>query len=373
MFAVAATFGIFFSHQTLIVLTPYYVAASGSGDAVTGSITGVFMFAATVTPLAMARLLSLYDTRSLLVVSVLLLAAPAFAYSLTPDPVSVAALSLVRGVGFGIAAVACAMVISVQAPPERRGAAVGWFGLAASAPAIFGPGLAFALVGAFGFVYMFLFVGLVTFLSLAAVLPLGPMPPIPAGGAGVSRALRRSALLLPSAMFAFAALVYGGLLTFVPLYLETAEVNGSSVLFFLIFGTSIAVSRALGGTLLERFGAAVVFPVSLGASIFAVLLLALVPLAGVPPLVALLFGCGFGTAATATHAVLVSRVSREGYGTVNALYNVAFNGGIGAGGALFGVVAQAGGYAFTFLSAALWLAASAALFLLDRAMSGSDE
>lgn len=372
VFAVAATFSLFFSHQTLIVLAPYYVAASGSGDAVTGSITGVFMFAATVTPLAMARLLSRYDTRSLLVVSVLLLAAPAFAYSLTPDPVAVAALSLVRGVGFGIAAVACAMVISVQAPPGRRGTAVGWFGLAASAPAVFGPGLAFALVDAFGFVYMFLIVGLVTLLSLAAVLPLGPMPPIPAGGAGIGLALRRSALLLPSSMFASAALVYGGLLTFVPLYLET-EANGSSVVFFLIFGTSIAVSRALGGSLLERFGAAVVFPASLGASIVGVLLLALVPLSGIPPLVALLFGGGFGTAATATHAILVSRVSREGYGAANSLYNIAFNGGIGAGGALFGVVAQAAGYTFTFLSAAFWLAASVALFLVDRATSGSGE
>ena len=323
MLAVAATFGIFFSHQTLIVLTPYYVAASGSGDAVTGSITGVFMFAATVTPLDMARLLSRYDTRSLLVVSVLLLAAPAFAYSLTPDPAAVAAFSLVRGVKFGIAAVACAMVISVQAPPGQRGAAIGWFGLAASAPAIFGPGLAFALVGAFGCMYMFLIVGLVTLLSLAAVLPLGPMPPIPAGGADMGLALRRSALLLPSSMFASAALVYGGLLTFVPLYLET-EVNGLSVLFFLILGASIAVSRAFGGTLFERFGAAVVFPVGLGAAILGVLLLALVPLAAVAPLVALLFGGGFGTAATATHAVLVSQVSREGYGTANSLYNVAF-------------------------------------------------
>lgn len=371
-FAVVATFGMFFSHQTLIVLTPYYVATSGSGDAVTGSITGVYMFAATATPLAMARLLSRYDTRSLLVVSVLLLAAPAFAYPLTAEPAAVAALSLVRGVGFGIAAVGCAMAISVLALPERRGAAVGWFGLAASSPAIFGPGLGFSLVDAVGFAYTFLIVGLTTLLTLATVLPIGPMPPIPASGAGMRRALRRRSLLLPSSMFACAALVYGGLLTFVPLYLEV-EARGSSAIFFLILGVAIAISRLVGGTILERFGPALVFPASLGAGLLGVLLLALVPLAATPPVVALLFGLGFGTAATATHAVLVSRVSREGHGTANSLFNVAFNGGIGAGGAIFGVVAQAAGYTFTFLSATLWLVASAAIFLADHADQETDE
>lgn len=372
--ATASTFGVFFSHQTLIVLTPYYVAVSGSGDAATGLVTGVFMLAATVTPLGMSRLLSRFDTRSLLVVSVLLMAAPTLAYPLTSSPMVVAALSLIRGVGFGIAAVGCATAVSVLTPLEKHSAAVGWFGLAASSPGILGPSFGLSLVSMAGFGWTFVLMGLLTLVTLAVILPLGSMPPIPASGAGsgISWALRRGSLVLPSLMFAAAALVYGGLLTFVPPYLDE-QISGSASVFFLILGSAIALSRYTGGTALERFGAVLVFPASLGASAAGVLLLGLAPFSAAPFVAALLFGTGFGTVATATHATLVSRVNREGYGTANSLFNVAFNGGIGAGGALFGVVAHAIGYAFTFLSATIWLAAGMVFFAYDRGSQKKEE
>ena len=92
----------------------------------------------------------------------------------------------------------------------------------------------------------------------------------------------------------------------------------------------------------------------------AVGLLALVFVAN--PIVAvvamLVFGLGFGTAQSATLNLMFSRVPQSGYGTASALWNLAYDTGIGIGAAGFGLVAAQTGYPTAFgLTGAVVLAA----------------
>src|SRR5260370_22285319 len=50
-----------------------------------------------------------------------------------------------------------------------------------------------------------------------------------------------------------------------------------------------------------------------------------------------LFGIGFGISENATFAVMIDRVPRSDYGTVSALWSLAYDGGYGAGPAMFGM------------------------------------
>jgi predicted MFS family arabinose efflux permease len=73
-----------------------------------------------------------------------------------------------------------------------------------------------------------------------------------------------------------------------------------------------------------------------------------------------LFGSGFGATQNASMTLMLNRVAPSAYGTVSAIWNLAYDAGIGVGAFGFGVVAARTGYPPAFaLTAALMLAALA--------------
>ncbi|CAM5264761.1 MFS transporter [Streptomyces tanashiensis] len=82
-----------------------------------------------------------------------------------------------------------------------------------------------------------------------------------------------------------------------------------------------------------------------------------------------LFGVGFGVTQNATLTLMYARVSATGYGTVSALWNVAFDAGMGVGAVGFGLLAARTGYPSAFaLTAALMLTALAPAWRDRRAV-----
>jgi hypothetical protein len=68
-------------------------------------------------------------------------------------------------------------------------------------------------------------------------------------------------------------------------------------------------------------------------------------------------GAGFGVAQNASLVLLYRRVPVSGYGAVNAIWSVAYDAGLGAGGAGFGVLASQTGYPAAFALTALLIPA----------------
>jgi predicted MFS family arabinose efflux permease len=70
------------------------------------------------------------------------------------------------------------------------------------------------------------------------------------------------------------------------------------------------------------------------------------------------FGLGFGVTQNATQTLMYNRVAESGYGAVSAMWNLAYDGGMGLGAAGFGVLVVYTGYPAAFaLAAALLLTA----------------
>jgi predicted MFS family arabinose efflux permease len=65
------------------------------------------------------------------------------------------------------------------------------------------------------------------------------------------------------------------------------------------------------------------------------------------------FGSGFGVTQNASMTLMLNRVGPSGYGTVSAIWNLAFDAGIGAGAFGFGVLAAQTGYPAAFAVTAL--------------------
>ena len=84
----------------------------------------------------------------------------------------------------------------------------------------------------------------------------------------------------------------------------------------------------------------------------------------------MVFGAGFGVAQNATLSLMYARVPESGYGTVSALWNLAYDAGMGLGAAGFGAVAAQTGYPASFTLTGVLMLAALAPALRDRRATG---
>jgi predicted MFS family arabinose efflux permease len=81
---------------------------------------------------------------------------------------------------------------------------------------------------------------------------------------------------------------------------------------------------------------------------------------------AVVFGVGFGIAQNATLATMYSRVPRSAYSTVSALWNLAYDAGLGIGAVAFGAIVAGTGYPIAFVLTALLVAVGLPIVRRDR-------
>jgi predicted MFS family arabinose efflux permease len=269
------------------------------------------------------------------------------------------AVCLARGAGFGIAVVVGSALVAELVPPERRGEGLGLYGVVVGAPSVAALPLGVWLAGSVGYAPVFVAGGLAALAAMAAVpgLPGRADPELGRGRRlGVLAGLGTPALLRPMIVFFATAMAAGVVVTFLPLALPGA--SGGLAAFALLAQAAATLARWWAGRYGDRRGPAVLLaPAVLAAGIGVLALVAIAsPAAAVAGM--LLFGAGFGVAQNATISLMFERVPPSGYGTVSALWNMAYDAGLGVGAAGFGVIAVQTGYPWAFaLTAALVLAA----------------
>jgi predicted MFS family arabinose efflux permease len=179
----------------------------------------------------------------------------------------------------------------------------------------------------------------------------------PAEPLGVVAGLRTRALLRPALAFSTSAMAAGVVVTFLPVT-AGASSGGVAAAALLVQASASTFTRWWAGRHGDRHGPARLL--APGLLVAAAGMLALVLASGpAAVMVAMaLFGAGFGVAQSASLSVMFAAVPPSGYGTASALWNLAYDAGLGVGGAGFGVVAAATGYQGGFaLTAALMVLA----------------
>jgi MFS family permease len=182
--------------------------------------------------------------------------------------------------------------------------------------------------------------------------------------------MRTPELARPCAVFSATTMAAGIVVTFLPLA-ATRATAGLVALALLIQPAVSTVARWLAGRYGDRHGTAGLIIPGVAVSAAGVLMLALTTTPAAVIGGAVVFGAGFGVAQNATLSLMYARVPESGYGTVSALWNLAYDAGMGVGAAGFGAVAVQAGYPASFaLTAALMLAALAPALRDRRAGDG---
>jgi predicted MFS family arabinose efflux permease len=356
-----AAFGAMTCFYLLLSVVPLYASSAGAGGLGAGLTTGALMLATVAAELAAPALIARLGYRVVLGVGLVLLGAPALALAGSASLPAILGVCVVRGVGLAIVVVAGSSLVATLVPRERRGEGLGLYGVVVGVPAVVALPLGVWLVERVGFPAVFVAGAVAALAGLAAVPALPGRDPGAAQPVGVLAGLRMPGQVRPALVFLLTAMGAGVVVTFVPLVTQAS--GKLAALALLAHATATTLARWWAGRSGDRHGHAGVLVLGVVAAAAGMLALIFTrsPAAVVSGTV--LLGLGFGVAQNASLALMFERVSAAGYDMVSALWNLAYDAGMGLGAAGFGLIAARTGYPAAFgLTAVLMLAALAPLW-----------
>lgn len=379
----------FAAFYALLVPIPLYLDAEGLPDWQIGLVLGAFGVASLVgRPLTGAVSDSL-GSRPVILFGTVALAAGAVLMSFTSNPALLFLLRVRQAAGYVTFTTAATALVADLAEPERRGAALALFGVAANVaitltPAAVGAGLDLltprfacpispcptwctpAVEGAgtngvlcplwgrgIGHSAFFLSSGL-SILAFSLVWWVIPQAATRAGA--VFRAAQLFSLprplLGPMLTTALFGVSFGALFAFLPLLAERRELASVGAAY-IVYGVSIIATRILTGRLIDR--------VNRGQMLLAALIVNASGLVGLAaswnmPLLAgsaVLMGIGSGISHPALIAICVDRMPPAQRGGATAGFYLAFDLGIGAGSWLLGLVLDGFGLTGLYIAASV--------------------
>lgn len=363
----AATALGFGGYALLLPVVPLWVARGGAGEFGAGLTTGVLMAVTVGTQLLVPALLRRVGHRPVLVAGSLLLGLPTPLLALTADLSPVLAISVVRGVGFGLATVAGSALVAELVEPSAHGRASARYGYAVGLPQLAFLPAGVAVVDVLGFAGVFVLGGA---LPVAGALVMafvrgprraGALDPgrgssgaEPAGHAGrhdVSAHPREHRRHLPAApvlaMLACST-AQGGVITFAPLAVPGARLAVAAALFATALGALIG--RGIAGSRTDRSGRpGALLPVGTLLAAVGMVGVLLAPLAPVLLVAgAATVGAGFGLVQNDAMVALFAAAGPLHYGAASAAWNIAYDAGTGLGASGLGAIAEPFGFVAAF-------------------------
>ena len=357
----------FFGSLNGFVLLPLYIHHLGGTEASIGVVQGLYSATGILCqPLVGAWVDRLGRRRFMLGGSAILMVATAAFIVSSSIPV-LAVLRALHGVAFSAFFVSNYLYVVDLVPPERRGWALGIFGVSGLISTSLAPLLGEFLVRHWGFDALF---GFSTVLAVGAtavaeriretrprILGVGPT-------ADVFRdSLREVWRLHMALMFCF-GLGTGTIFTFLPTFAEHLGVRGLG-LFYTAYAVAAMLVRVIGGQLIDLRGPRAVIIPSMAVQVGAALVLALVALFISPtarvPVLPFLFLAGFlaggahGFLYPALSALLVDVTPENRRARAVGTFSSVFLFGNAVGAMAFGYIADAQGYRTTWSALAVLL------------------
>jgi MFS family permease len=365
---ISASAGVFFCAllaflaigAALPVLPGYVRGPLHAGDVSVGVVVGAFAITSVVCRPLAGRQADVRGRRIVLVAGALAMALGGGLYLLAHSVASLILARLAVGVGEGAVYTAGATWAVDLAPEDRRGLALGLFGLAVWGGLSLGPLIGELLRSSVGYDAVWV---LTAALPLAAAL-IALRLPEPAGQDGprepgplafLPRAAHRPGLALALANIGYAALA-----GFVILHLNARHIGGGASVFtafaLAVFASRLALSRVPDGA-----GAS---PTATAAGLIEALGLIVIALAhslAVALLGAIIVGVGFSMLFPALALMVVGEVGDDRRGSAMGAFTAFFDIGVGLGAPLCGATAALAGYPAVFLLAAVAALATAVL------------
>ncbi len=358
------------SYYLLLSVVPLYAEGARSGGGAAGLATGGLMFATVAGVLLSPRLVARFGNRVTLAAGLFLLGAPALLLTVSGHIAWIVAICLLRGLGFAVTLVAGSALTVSLLPPERRGEGLALVGIVSGVPALVALPLGVWWAAEVGYGPVSAVGGLVALAAILSVPSLPRQEAVEGKRIGLAAGFRTGQLVRPTVVFAATALACGIVVTFLPLAVPAAS-SGLVAVALFVQPATMTVARWLAGRHGDRHGPARLVLPGLLLSALGTLMLAFThsPVAVVAGVA--VFGIGFGACQNATLSLMYTRVPAGGNATVSAMWNFAYDAGMGVGAVGFGLLAGAIDYPLAFACTAALMLTAVILAVRDRSTVAS--
>jgi MFS family permease len=336
----------------LPVLPTYVRGPLHASDLAVGVVVGSFALTSVFCRPLAGRQADRRGRRVVLVAGALAMALGGLLYLLSSNVLSLVGARLVVGVGEGSLYTAGAAWAVDLAPEDRRGMALGLFGLAVWGGLSLGPVAGELLRSSSGYDAVWTLTAILPLVGAIIALRLPeaarPSKADPAEALALfPRAAHRPGLALALANIGYAALAGFGVL------LLRSRGVGSGATVFTAFAVAVFASRLVLSRVPDRAGARAT---ATAAGLFEALGLTIIALAQSLPAAlagAIIVGIGFSMLFPSLALMVVGEVEDERHGSALGAFTAFFDVGVGLGGPLAGITASLAGYPAVFLLAAL--------------------
>jgi MFS family permease len=372
LWAAASNF-LFFTNLAAFFLLPLYLKQLGTTETQLGLVMGLYSGTAIFCQPLVGLWVDRTGRRPFMLAGATLAAAVCVVFAVAPARLPlVALLRVLQGMAYAMFFIASFTLVVDLVPADRRGRALGIFGISGLTSMAIGPAVGEAVVRAFGFRVFFLALAVVAGAALAVsarIEEVGPRQPVDRAGLPGLLAGLLAAPRLPMALGSSFGLGTGVVFTFLPTYAESLGVARIGV-FAIAYAVGALTVRAVAGGLIDAVGRRAVLVPALALQAAAAGILAtlgpLVTRAGLPALpflalTGLVAGIAHGFLYPALSALVVDLTPPERRGRVIGVFSAFILAGQAAGAIGGGTLAHAVGYPATFAVLAVCLTGACGL------------
>ena len=318
-----------------------------------GLIMGAFAISAVLARPLSGRIVDLWSRKTALRIGSLIYWISPALYTLAASVPMMFALRFFHGIGIAIYTTAGSVFVADNAPPARRGEAMGYYGMAMNLAMSIGPALGIALIDHIGFHGLFWLASLLGLGSFVLVQFLHePIRLHVHAGQTLERpALFSRVALFPGFVAMCMTMTFGTVVSFLPLFVQQHNL-GNAGLFFVVYSVVVVLLRPLSGRLSDRFGRATIIIPGMFFLVLSMVVLAYsVSMFGLLS-AAVLQGIGFGAVHPSIMALVVDRSTAHDRGPALATVMMAFDIGVGVSAIGFGQVLERTDFTTMYLCAA---------------------
>ncbi|CRZ17008.1 transmembrane transporter [Mycolicibacterium neworleansense] len=333
----------FAGFSLLLPVAPMWAVQIGADNLGAGAVNSVLMLFTVIAQLLVGRLLRRAGWAATQALGLVLLGIPALLHLPTGSLWQVLLLAALRGLGFGILTVCSVRGIAALIPQERRGRAIGAYGLSIAAPQFVLTPLAPWLAENVGYQWVFVLAGV----PLLAV-PLAFTRPAPTlvHEPHSDRLDGARGLVGPIAALVVITAAGGGILTFAP------QLGGATTALgaLLAMTGTAALARWLVGGVADRHGAArfIAPMLAVGAVGLAVIAAGIGVGGYVVVIGCALLGTAYGALQNLTLVQAFAATGEHARGAVSVAWNVGFDAGTGLGSLAVGALATSFSFSTAF-------------------------
>lgn len=346
---------LFFTNEALFLPTlPLYLSGVEYNNTMIGIVLGAFALGVLLARPISGFITDVKGRKISLVTGVIIFAAAPFLYLVSTDFLYLIIIRFFHGLGLCFYTTAFPAYITDVCDENRRGEILGHMATSTTLAFTLGPLIGMTVFSSYGFKSLVFLCAVTGLLNLIVILKISEIHKKTEAILKIAykKVVFKRSVLVPSFIQLIYAIIFGGIMTFLPLLLK--DIEGVNVgVFFMVESIVIIACRFLAAQMADKYGRGPVFVYSFLIIICGVYLISKIDTIHILIATAALFGIGSSLCLPALSAYIADRSDPSARGTVFSFFYGAFDAGVIVAGVILGFIADLTGLREMFMITAM--------------------